>query len=754
MTTLMLLLFVGSIIILVFSSLLASKRRIIATLLSLGYKKTNIAFSFATIALIIAAVPSLIGYLFGHFMQYAFINIFSNYWTLPIYGEVFSWMSLVIVVLLPFVSIFLLIYLICLYQTRHNVSSMLRDNVTKYNFAPKILEYFKWFGVKFKYSISLTINNFWRLILVSITGIISVSAMIVGFSTIGKADYAYNSTSALSNYTYKVDLYSPTISGGTYNDVNLSELENLLYTKPDQTSPIGPTYPANWSTQTDLSRLDKPHWHIPGVGDAELANIGTISKDTKMLQYIDHYLRYKLQTKMLLNYAVGGSSNLNPWNIAQKLMPDNQRNIANANEEKFKSTPIPSVKPTNPDGSFNTDYVSYFKQLMDYQKIKKLYPYVISYQNVLTNMNDELYTYISTQYKYDNELNNYHITGYNPNSKYLNIPKALTNKLLKNKGKSYVPILINKYIASKFNLSEGDTISMNVLNRTNRFRNGSQHQSKVKMNFKVEGILNTYDNNGIYTLQSIANNAIQLNNKAMPQLLGGEKNNYFNGVFTKEKSPLLLNSLPLYSPSGIYLATDNVSSKGWNKILVNDILPNPALWHNKSVTDLSKYVATYGSTPLVSGFSTINWKYINQYTFKNISTLSSYLIFIIQLISMILSVLFAIIVSSLFIDSNKKRIATLWTLGYRRREITKIFLTTYMLPMAITIIFSLMISFAIVSIVRLLIMNFAYILIPFSIAWWMPLVAFSMIGIIFITSIIIAIFSMRGNAALEAFKEE
>ena len=135
----------------------------------------------------------------------------------------------------------------------------------------------------------------------------------------------------------------------------------------------------------------------------------------------------------------------------------------------------------------------------------------------------------------------------------------------------------------------------------------------------------------------------------------------------------------------------------------------------------SQYLATYGSTPLVSAFSTINWKYINQYTFKNISALSSYLIFIIQLISILLSILFAIIVSSLFIDSNKKKIATLWTLGYRRTEIIKIFLRTYILPMAITIVFSLIISFSIVSILRLLIMNFAYILIPFSIAWWMPL---------------------------------
>jgi ABC-type lipoprotein release transport system permease subunit len=79
MTTIMLLIFVSSIIILVFSSMVKSKRKVIATLLSLGYKKSQIAFSFATVSLIIGALPSLLGYLTGHFLQYAFIDIFSNY---------------------------------------------------------------------------------------------------------------------------------------------------------------------------------------------------------------------------------------------------------------------------------------------------------------------------------------------------------------------------------------------------------------------------------------------------------------------------------------------------------------------------------------------------------------------------------------------------------------------------------------------------------------------------------------------------
>lgn len=749
MTTIMLIIFVGSIVILVFSSMIETKRKVIATLLSLGYTKAKIAFSFATTALIIGAVPSLLGYITGHFLQYAFINLFNNYWTIPVYGETFSWISLVIVVFLPFIAFFILIFGISFLQMRYNITSMLHDNISRFNFAPSILKYFNWFSVKFKYSISLTINNFGRLMLISVTGIISVAAIIIGLSTIGRATYAYNATSALSNYTYKVDLYSPTVEGGTYNDVDYSQLYKDL--NGPNGKPIGITY-KGIPTAADDAKLNKPHWHIPGQGDASLANINTITHDPAALPYIDHYLRYKFQSKPLLDIPIGGVKGLNAWNTAKKLMPDNQRNKADTNAISFMKNTTQKPPDKTKNNNLNPDYIKYFQNQIPYNKDKELYPYTISYQNVITNVGDEEYTYISTQIdktkKRDTEK--FHITGYNPNSKFLNIPKNETSKLQDHSNDYSKPILINKYISASLGLSVGDHINMNVLNDTNRFQGKGSSQTTRKQSFTVQGILNTYDDGGIYTLQSIANNVIGMNK--IPPIKGGLPNDNFNGIFTKKQNPVLLNTLPLYSPSGVYLPTDVVTG-AWNSVLQN-VINTPSLWKNTSVTSSQAFVAKYSATPLVGSFDTINWKSINQYTFKNISTLSAYLITIIQLISIILSVMFAIIVSSLFVDSNKKKIATLWTLGYRRGEIIKMFLTTYILPIIITLAASIPISFAVVTIMKLVIMNFAFILIPFAILWWMPIVAVALISLIFSLSIIGAIFSMKGDVALNAFKEE
>ena len=753
-TTIMLLIFVGLIIILVFSSMIQSKRKILATLLSLGYTRSQIAFSFATVALIIGALPSLFGYLIGHFLQYAFIDMFSNYWTIPIYGQLFSWISLLVIVFAPFIALFALIFIITFLQTRHNVTTMLHGNITKFSWAPAILKYLSWVSIKTRYSFSLLINNFWKLILVSITGVISISAIIIGLSTLGRAEYAYNATSQLSNYTYKIDLYTPTIEGGTYNRIRYTQLHNDLYENGDPNgTPIKATYSGNVPSKAEAKKLNKPHWHIPGIGDEQFVNYDPKSSDPKLLQYVDHYLRYKFQSKPLLDVPI--SNAINPWNIAEQLMPDNQKNKANNNEIQFMNNPKSTMQnimpPKTKNNKINPEYIKYFANQMIHKKSDNIFPYTISYQNIITNDTDEEYTYISvnTIANQKHGLQNFHITGYQPNTKFLNIPLQLTNALQKHANDFNVPILINKYIAKEFSLNVGSTIKMNVLNDTNRFDKNNKPREQT---FEVEGILNTFDNDGMFTLKSIAN--AQIGMQKIPQVKDGLSNQYFNGIFTKDKNPIVLNMLPLYSPSGIYIPSDTIIGK-WGSV-ITQIINDSNLWNQNAthIHNVQSFIGKYGPSPLVGSFNTINWKSIDQYTFKNISTLSSYLIMIIQLISIILSIMFAIVVSSLFVDSNKKKIATLWTLGYRKQEITKIFLSTYIVPIVIAIALSIPISFAIVEIMKVIIMNFAHILIAFAITWWMPFIGIGIIATIFSLSIIITIFLMRGSAALDAFKEE
>ena len=117
-----------------------------------------------------------------------------------------------------------------------------------------------------------------------------------------------------------------------------------------------------------------------------------------------------------------------------------------------------------------------------------------------------------------------------------------------------------------------------------------------------------------------------------------------------------------------------------------------------------------------------------------------------------LSILFTIIISSLLIESNKKKIATLWSLGYTKKEVIKIFAGNYILPILFSIIFAIPISIAIFESIKVFVMHFGRILIPFGIVWWAPIVAILSISTIFIISTIISVMRLNSNHAIEAFK--
>ena len=730
-TTLMLLIFISAIIILVFSALISSKRKVIATLLSLGYRRVEIAFSFGIITLIIGAAPSIIGYIVGHFLQYAFINIFSSYWTIPVYGQLFSIYTMLIVVILPVVGIFLLIFIICLWETRFNVVSMLHDNIIQFNKLSSLLKHFKWLGIKTKYTISLVFTNFWRLLLVSITGIISVSALIIGMSTIGKAQYAFNATQAIYDYSYKVDLFTPTDEGGLYNLLNYKDLSSL---------PTMDTYDKSFPSS---KKLAVPHWHLPSYADVQYANLATLTINKKKLPFIARYLRNKIETKAFLDFDIANTKGFNPWSIAAKLMPDNQRNQANDNEKKF----FPSVKPeiNKTTGGLTPGFKGLVINHVRNAPYKNAYPYMITYQNIIKNQADETYTYISANYQQKQTTHKYSIIGYKRNSKYIKIPNILTQELINHEHDNSIPILINQYIAENLGLSVGSQINMAITNKANRFIN--KNKPVPKQSFTVRGIVNSYDDGGIFTLQSIANTVTGLDSV----LLEGNQShklNTFNGILTKNTNPVIFNTLPLYSPSSLYLATDVVIGD-WQTWIQKSLQYVANTYAKKSINN---FINTYSNTLYVGSFSNINWININRYTFNSISSLSSYLIWIIQFISILLSIFFTLIVSWLFVDSNFKRIATLWTLGYRRREITRMFVSTYIFPTIISLIIALPVSFAIVSIMRLLVMNFGHILIPFAISWWIPFVAIFIIAIIFVSSIVVRIAFLKSSDALNAFK--
>lgn len=129
-TTTMLVIFVSIIVAMVFGVLVSANRKSLSTLLAIGYSKTQIAISTATISLLIGAVPSIIGYLIGFASHFAFIDTFDSFWTLPTYGDSFSFLSLIITIVLPTVFLFILIAIVTYWTLNHPIPDMLKDAVS------------------------------------------------------------------------------------------------------------------------------------------------------------------------------------------------------------------------------------------------------------------------------------------------------------------------------------------------------------------------------------------------------------------------------------------------------------------------------------------------------------------------------------------------------------------------------------------------------------------------------------------------
>lgn len=224
-------------------------------------------------------------------------------------------------------------------------------------------------------------------------------------------------------------------------------------------------------------------------------------------------------------------------------MPENQQNTANENYAKITDI----AKKHNKDISNPADFVKFIN---DENIAKEVKPYLLTYNTVITDPSDETYTYIDTDVTISNQNKNYHITGIKEDSTMYNISSSTINKMKESyyNNPGFIPVVINKYAKENLNIDTGSTFSGIIKNDANRnfenVRNGSVHEA----NYVVVDVIDSYNDSGFVTLQSIANNVLSLNT------------NSFNGVMSKNSNSTLLQTLPIYSPSGFYFATDTISS--------------------------------------------------------------------------------------------------------------------------------------------------------------------------------------------------
>ena len=834
-----------------------SQKKTIAIINANGYSRRMIAGSFILPSLIVTAGASLTGYLLGLAFQPLAVNIFSSLWTLPLENAHFSWISLLLVVLIPMALIPLLVFLISLFETRGNVLNNISGG--KRNFASgisaSILSKISWFGIKTKLSMSILINNIGKTFIIIFVSAISIAAMSTTFVMAGKFNYAVENTQHVNNYEFAIDLASPTKEGGQYIPTVFENPKlqannkwngrptrywSGMYKDAQETtgilnplklingSAIKTGIPADFYGVHDKTggapkiapgSYMKTYTHVPAGWDGLVASsaAGIVYwPSTNRAPEAAFFLRNKVQNKVLLNAAMGNASQsvypgtpsqTIPWEINKMLMPLNQRVAAEENYYDFLNDMIslPSVKnmvdtlakinnldnPVKPyelSENWYNEIVEMVKKRKSGRSISSLHteekklafaivifekgsgeltirpsfmkayemairagihPIQIAYNQVSLNLDDETYTSIRGESRFQDVNGNYHtdklsVKGIYEGSKFLNIGSSM-DKVKKYKGNN-IPILVNRYMEKYYELKEGDVFSSTVRNSYDRYAAAGVGHPPItkKVNYEVVGFIDSYQGDEVVTLKSRAN-----------AVLGLDPIQGFNGVFSKHKSPEVLKNTNLYSNSGYYPAWatfDPNDPQDDTTVLLAKALTenyNPEV-HEANVQD---FAAKFTHSMYVSTIADVDWSNINRYTFKTMNNLSSKIIIFAESIALFIAAILIAIIGSFAISSNRRNIAMMKTLGYSNKEIRNVFLKSFLPPILIGALIAIPMVFAVLATISIVIMSFAAIYIPIAMLGWEILAAAVVIGIVFMGMFMFSINSMKSHSALEAFKE-
>ena len=283
-----------------------SKYKVLGILVAQGYSPFKIVLSFTVFAMVTSIIGGVLGYVVGHRLQIAFLNLFSSYWTLPQEVVNFNIFSMLFTVIVPFIGISSLIIIASLASMHHKPIDLISGNANllqskTYNKVKKSIQ--KW-NIKRRFSISLIFNGIGKLlsfglsiVLVAITSMFALASASV-FKTTLKDTYENR------NYTFRADLETPTVEGGQYKTFYNSEntgLENNLYV------PIG---------QSNEALRHKADYFAPGHSSI----INSDNKNGNPKFGDSHIL-----TQFSVNINVSSGVAIDPWQTAYNSMPDTQK---------------------------------------------------------------------------------------------------------------------------------------------------------------------------------------------------------------------------------------------------------------------------------------------------------------------------------------------------------------------------------------------------------------------------------------------
>ncbi|WP_027120527.1 FtsX-like permease family protein [Mycoplasmopsis lipofaciens] len=290
-------------IIFIIQRYIKNKNKVIGILVAQGYKPSQISLSFTIFAMVTAVIGGILGYVIGNQSQYLVLSIFNSYWTVPKSKLPFDIISLFFTVFLPFIGMSMLIYIVSLISLRHKAIDLI-SGVNDVSSSKLFKKYQKWTAkknVKKRFAFTLAFNSFWKLVSFGISVMLTGVATLFGVASNNIFNHTINKTYENRNYTFKVDLETPTIEGGLYKTFNGSNLYNNLY------MPVGVLNENNREIKDYL----KPGFS--SVLNETNANGNPGYRDSHIM------------TQFSSNLTVAAGVAVDPWTIAYNSMPDSQK---------------------------------------------------------------------------------------------------------------------------------------------------------------------------------------------------------------------------------------------------------------------------------------------------------------------------------------------------------------------------------------------------------------------------------------------
>lgn len=258
------------------------------------------------------------------------------------------------------------------------------------------------------------------------------------------------------------------------------------------------------------------------------------------------------------------------------------------------------------------DFALFFTHAYNDPTYVNLFYRIMNNYAVLNDNTDEPYVYINGTYT-DSSDGDVKIIGIKNNSKFIKLYDN-NNKLINNKlnstsvGSNNIPLIVNNYVAKKYNLKVGSVIEVTTNNHASRYEFANTAdainalatdnakinlKSIPKQNYEVVGINNT--GNGAQFYISLTNaqkilglaTATDYKNKTNVTTISddtsinvGMNNQWnsaggFNGVFTSSTNPVMLTAtVGVYSPSGLYPGSDSWITSNEMTTLVTKTMNN------------------------------------------------------------------------------------------------------------------------------------------------------------------------------------